>query len=295
MVEPKAKSGDDCATPEKSSAGSVPPVPREGVGDTGARPVHSVPDVPTRPLNAGFGFTLSEIFGHTASDARPDAPGAVEERTEDPGVAEAMARGGKLFPEAMKASGHAIREALVSVMPVTFDSFSNFGADHLARIAELVRQVSAMTEEMHRIDAGQQIRGIVAEAKEAKGTPSLLDRMGIHKHFDPAEAGAQIDGIRNALRTELYKILKADVDFERALIPLKVAVAVSGILADLTAESGIHALVARKAELFTASAAEAGVAKKQIGNLQKLAEEGILQCDELKNVTLPAVGFRRSL
>ncbi|MGH7102365.1 MAG: hypothetical protein ACREFJ_08200 [Acetobacteraceae bacterium] len=206
-----------------------------------------------------------------------------------------MERGEKLFPEVMKTSGHAIRAALVSVMPVTFDSFANFGQGHLARIAELVRQVSAMTEDMHRIDAAQQIQGIAAEADQAKGKTSLLDRMGIHKHFDPAEAGQQIEAIRNALSTSLYKIRKAAVDFERAMIPLDVAAAVSRILADMTAESGIHALVARRAELFIASAAEAGMAKKQIENLQKLAEEGILQCDELKNVTLPAVGFRRSL
>ncbi|MGH7082719.1 MAG: hypothetical protein ACREFV_09660 [Acetobacteraceae bacterium] len=294
MVEPIPTSGDDRAVPEKSSPGSVPPVPREGVGHAGARPVHSVPDVPTRPLHAGFGFTLSEIFGQAASDARPAARDAAIERAEDPGVAEAMEHGEKLFPEVMKASGHAIRDALVSVMPVTFDSFANFGADHLARIAELVRQVSAMTEDLHRIDAAQQIRGIVAEADQANGKTSLLDRMGIHRRFDPAEASAQIDAVRNALSAELYKILKAAVDFERAMIPLNVVVAVSGILSDMTAESGIHALVARKAELFTSSAAEAGMAKKQIENLQKLAQESILQCDELKNVTLPAVGFRRS-
>lgn len=276
MVEPKSRSGDDRATAGNSSRGSVPPAG----------------DVPTRKPNAGFGFTLSEIFGETAADAPPAAP---IERTEDPGVAEAMARGEKLFPEVMKASGHAIRDALVSVMPVTFESFANFGRDHPARIAELVRQVSAMTEDMKRIDASEQLRGIVADAEQAKGKPSLFDRMGIHKHFDPAEAGQQIEVIRDALGTELYKIRKAAVDFERAMIPLEVAVAVSRILAEMTAETEIHALVARRAELFTASAAEAGMAKKQTENLRKLAEEGILQCDELKNVTLPAVGFRRSL
>ncbi|MGH7069467.1 MAG: hypothetical protein ACREFO_05570, partial [Acetobacteraceae bacterium] len=269
MVEPKSASGDDRATPEKGSAGSVPPVvPPEGEGDRGARPAHSVPDVPTRPLNTGFGFTLSEIFSQAAADARPAAQERAKERSEDPGVALAMERGEKLFPDAMKASGHAIREALASVMPVTFDSFVNFGQDYLARIAELVSQVSAMTEDVHRIDAAQQIHGIVTEADQAKGKKSLLDRMGIHKHFDPAEAGQQIDAIRNALNAELYRIRKAAVDFERAMIPLEVAVAVSGILADMAAESGIHALVARKVALFTSSAAEAGMAKKQIENLQ---------------------------
>lgn len=262
---------------------------------------HSVPDVPSRPLNAPFGFTLSEIFGPQRSAAGSNAPSdPVEPHTtvaaaEDPVVGQAMERGEKLFPEIMKTSGQAIHNALSSLMPVTFDTFANFGADHLARVAELVGRVSTMTDDLHRIDAAGQIRGIVADADQAKGKLSLLDRVGIRKHFDPAAAGEQIAGIRSTLAAELYKIRKAAVDFERAMIPLNVAMAVSSILADLTEEGDIHTLVARRAELFSASAAEAGMAKKQIENLQKLAQEGILQCDELKAVTLPAMGFRQSL
>ena len=79
------------------------------------------------------------------------------------------------------------------------------------------------------------------------------------------------------------------------MIPLKVAIAVTGILADLIAQANIRALIARKADLFTASAAEVDMAQKQIENLQKLAQKAILQCDELKSVTLPAIGFQRSL
>ncbi|MGH7120634.1 MAG: hypothetical protein ACREFP_16875 [Acetobacteraceae bacterium] len=206
-----------------------------------------------------------------------------------------MERGEKLYPDIMKASGGGVRNALSSVMPVTFDTIANFGTSHLARVAELVGQVSAMTDDLHRIDAGGQVRAMIAQADQTKAKPSLLDRVGVHKHFDLAAADEQIGTIRNALTAELYKILKASVDFERAEIPLHVAVAVTGILADITDKTDIGALIARKADLFTASVAEVEMAKKQIENLRMLAEEGILQCDELKSVTLPAMGFQRSL
>jgi len=336
MADRKPVVRDDDTTPKSSPTGSVPvvlpgggndaPPPRPdgappaavptekdhqaallpdlaafGFPGAPARSPHSVPDAPSRPLNAPFGFTLSEIFGQEVSGAGSNAssgpvePGATVAGAEDPGVGRAMERGEKLFPEIMKAFGHAIRNALSSVMPVRFDTFANFGTDHLTRVAELVGRVSAMTDDLHGIDAAEQIRGIIAEANQAKGKMSLLDRVGIHRHFDPAAAGEQIDRIRSALTAELYKILKVAVDFERAMIPLNVAMAVTGILADMTEEGDIRTLVARRAELFTASAAEANMAKKQIENLQRLAQEGILQCDELKAVTLPAMGFRRSL
>ena len=117
-----------------------------------------------------------------------------------------MDRGEKLFPDIMKVSGHAIRHALSSVMPLMFDTFSNFGTDHLTRVAELVGQVTKMTDDLRSIDAAEQIRGIIALADQTKAKTSLLDRVGIHKRFDLAAANEHIDAIRNALNAELYTV-----------------------------------------------------------------------------------------
>lgn len=290
-------------TPDRKPA--VPPA-AAGLPNEPAKPKlapfrATVPGSPSQPANARLSFTLSEIFDQNVPDASPQAvagaaaASAAAPRAEDLAIAQALERGAKLYPEIMKVSGRAVRDALSSVMPVTFESFANFGTEHLARVAELVGQVATMTDELHKIDAAGQIRAIIAEADQTKAKPSLLDRVGVHKHFDLVAANGHIETIRNALTTELYKVRKASVDFERAAIPLHVAAAVTGILAAMTDKADIGALVARKADLFTASVAEAEMAKKQIENLRKLAEEGILQCDELRNVTLPAMGFQRSL
>lgn len=205
-----------------------------------------------------------------------------------------MAQGEKLFPDLMKASGPAIRKALLSVVPVTFETIADFGADPLARIADLVGEVSVASEDLRRINVAEELQGIVSEANRGKAKAFLLDVIGVEP-FDLASANARIDGMRNALTTERYKILKMSVDFDRAMLPLNVAIAVVRILSDMAAADDLKTSIGRRADLFSTSATEVTMAKKQLENLQKLAEEGIAQCDELKAVTLPAMGFRRSL
>lgn len=214
---------------------------------------------------------------------------------EDPGVAEAMARGEKLFPDLMKASGPAIRKALLSVVPVTFETIADFGADPLARIAALVGEVSTASEDLRRIDAAKEVRDIVSEASRGKAKTLLLDAIGAGEPFDPVSADTRIDGTRGALVTERYKIRKMSVDLDRAMLPLDVAIGVLRILSEMATRDDLKTIIRRRADLFSASATEVAMAKKQLENLQKLAEEGIAQCDELKTVTLPALGFRRGL
>lgn len=313
--------GDDDARAEAGDPGHVIAVssPMTEDHETGELPGTAAPGPPSKPAKSvsvpscgvvlgpprepALGFTLSEIFDQPPPDAGSNAlsgatfPGAVPPppSVEDPGVAQGMERGEKLFPDIMKSTGHAIRNALASVMPLTFESLSNFGMDELARVADLVGQVSTMTDDLHKIDAAEQIRGIVADAERANAKPSLLDRVGIHSQFDLEAANAQIDAIRRRLSAELYKIRKASVDIERVMIPLNAAISVTRILADGAGQSELARVIERRASLFASSSAEVDIAKKQLENLRKLAEEGILQCDELKTVTLPAMGFRQSL
>jgi hypothetical protein len=238
-----------------------------------------LPDVAPAPKAAGYVSKPSDVFV----------------MDEHPSIAAAMKRGEEQFPDIMKKSGFLVRNNLNALVPVTFDTLSSHGSATLTRAAGLVDKIAAATKAVHEVGAAEQIQGIVDHADRTKQKKSLLGLIGSMKPFDPAAANAHLTAIKEALRIKLRVVDELRQDMERIKDSLTVEVTTMAILSGMTDHADIGGLVVRRANLFNVSFQEVNMALTQVANIETSVREWVMRCDEVKTVTLPALGFRASL
>jgi hypothetical protein len=216
---------------------------------------------------------------------------------EHPYVAQAMKRGAALFPALMTESGFLVRNCLGQLIPLDFTRLSHFAGDTLARSAGLVGQVADLNRRFHEIDAQALVTGIVSHARDhaAGSGHSVIGMLKTLKPFDDRAARTQLLAIRTALEHVLAVIEGAGQDVTRTERTLGVEAATLAILNDMGDHGTMGDLLARRAAMVQTALQETGIALTQIGTLIQLTQQWILRSDEVANVTLPALGFSRSL
>lgn len=213
---------------------------------------------------------------------------------EHPSVGPAMKRGEERFPDVMKKSGYLVRNNLNAVIPVTFDTLSAYGNSNLSRAADLVNKISEATRAVREVDAENQIQAILDQAKKPSQHMSMFGIIGAaFKHFDPVAAAAHLTAIKEALRLKLIAVEAVREEAERIRDTLGIEVTTLAILADMSDHSAdIGGMVNRRGNLFNVSLQEVNMALGQIAAIKKNAQEWVMRCDEVKTVTLPALGFQ---
>ncbi len=228
-----------------------------------------------------------------STEVMPSDPFATEEH---PSIAPAMRRGQEKFPDIMKASSHQIRNNLNAIVPITYESVSDYASQTLERAAGLVDKISAATRAVHDVNVEAQIKSILERADNTKNKSSLLGMIGSSlRPFDATAAHAQLTAIKEALRVRLKAVADLHDEMIRIRDTLAIQVTTLAILADMTDHGDVGGMIVRKGNTLQVSLQEVQMSLTQVANIQKNAQEWAMRCDEVKYNTLPALGFRASM
>ncbi len=214
---------------------------------------------------------------------------------EHPSVAQAMRRGEEKFPALMKSSGFRIRNNLCAVLPVSFETLSNYGLGNLQRAAALIDQNIQASAALHEINADAHIKAIIERADTVRRKSSLRGMLAGLVPFDANIARDQLMAIASALQHRMALIGQTHEELKNIQDVLQIELATMAILADMTDHAEVGALVVRRDNLFTTSLQEVTMALQQNENIRRQVQEWIMRCDEVRTVTLSALGMRNNL
>jgi hypothetical protein len=274
---------------------------RPGAAGIVVAPLDLAEDEPAMRAETGTGIRIEALDlstdpPHVAARTSPAVVALAIAGAEHPLVAYAMLRGAELFPDLMNECEFLVRNRLGELIPLDFARLSGFGADTLTKAAGLVSTVAALDERFQRIDAKRILETLLARAKAHTGqATSILGRLSPHLSFDAGGARIQIGAVRDALMGELGVIDETADAVRRISETLRVEAAALAILKDMGDHGSMGDMLARRSSLIQLSLQESELALKQIGNIRSLAEQWIMRSDEFREVTLPALGFSRSL
>ncbi|MCX4161760.1 MULTISPECIES: hypothetical protein [Paraburkholderia] len=213
---------------------------------------------------------------------------------EHPSIAQAMVRGTEKFPDVMRDYGYLVRNNLNRIVPLDFRTLTDFGSDTLSRAADLIGQVVKVSQSLHDLGAEDLIKDILDRAGNAGKHKSMLNLLVSHT-FDPQAAMLQLTDIAQAIRQSLTQVDTIDDLLSRVRMTLTVETATIGIVDDMADRGTMGDMLARKASAMTTSLQEVDMAIRQAANIRRQAEEWVMRCDEVRTLTLPAMGFRSSL
>ena len=217
---------------------------------------------------------------------------------EYPALSQAMERGMARFPAIMQGAGYLVRNNLNQLLPLQSETLVAFGSGTLERSALLIGEVASINERLHEVDAEAIIARVVQSARAHAARTrqvSLLGMLSGLAPFDTRAAEQQVTGLQRALTLRLDQVAATSNGMQSLRATLSVEVTTLAILEDMSDHGTIGELLGRRSLLFKASLQELTAALSQMESLKRQLQDWIMRCDEVKAVTLPALGYTASL
>lgn len=225
--------------------------------------------------------------GETAPQrpAGPAGPSVAFEESDDPAVTPAMRHAAETFPELCVSHERLLRSRFREILPFTFDAIAQYGRCDLDRNTTLMGRVTTETQQWSALSLAESIQAIIDAARPAHG---VFGKM-LHGSPDAAEIHRRLGGLSQASEA-LGQRIDALLDEQGALAEaFKVHMGVLAVC--LAMPSRFAEVIQRRAALFAQADQERRLAATQLETLRKGVREGILRLDEVRNVTMPAMGF----
>ena len=226
-------------------------------------------------------------FSEATAPQRPLGPAGAWvafDDPDDPAVVAAMRDAAQRFPALCAEREILLRSRFREILPFTFDGIAQYGHPTLDRNTTLLVRVTAESQAWSELALAESIQAIIDAAKPGHGLfgfmHTTLDGPEIHRRLGGLAQAA--DALReriDALATEQADIADA---FQAHLAVLAVCISMQSQFADV---------IQRRATLFAQAHQECQLAATQIQTLRTGVREGILRLDEVRNVTMPAMGF----
>ncbi len=201
------------------------------------------------------------------------------------------------FPSATDSTRVHWRAKLRTLFPLTAESLNSVGQTATERMPMVMAEVSRLGEALSVLEPAKVLNRITEQARAAhQASGGLRARMEALLHtFRPEDADrtlTQLQAQLVALQSRIGPVRDLVGDLMTALdddLPLVSA------LASLAQASALGALATRRQEMLQALHQQLAMAKMQLEQLSKQIAESLQSLDELRTVTLPALGFLQSL
>ena len=168
----------------------------------------------------------------------------------------------------------------------------------MERVASLIGEVAELNGRLHEVDAERIIAHVVEAARAhaaRRRQTSLLGLLGELVPFDARQAELQIAFVHRALLLRLEQLAAMADAMRRLQATLVVEVTTLAILEDMSDHGAMGEQLARRSLLFTTSLQEVATASSQIESLKAQIQAWTMRCDEVRTITLPALGYTGSL
>jgi hypothetical protein len=211
---------------------------------------------------------------------------------------QAMDRGMARFPAIMQSAGYLVRNNLNQLLPLDYEKLAVFGSLTLERSAFLIGELTGVNERLHEVDAEAIITRVVQSARAHAARNRQVSFIAILSNlapFDTAAAEQQVAGVQRALLLRLDQVTATSEAMQRLRTTLSVEITTLAILEDMSDHGAMGELLTRRSLLFKASLQELAAALAQMESMKRQLQDWTMRCDEVKAVTLPALGYTASL
>lgn len=203
------------------------------------------------------------------------------------------------YPHASDSSKAHWRARLQALFPLSADRLSLIGKSAVERMPFVMTEVAQSGEKLSRLEPAKVLARIGDSAQAAasgKSRSGLLSRMETLLHtFNPETAHQELILLQSQLQGLSNRLSPVRDLVQEVLAVLADDMPLIALLADLAKSSPIGSLVVRRQEMLQASQQQLQMALKQLELLNQQVANALQSNDELRTVTLPALGFVRSL
>ena len=285
------------ATPDLSAPPAAP-------SDPSALPTASPLSFPERPLPAAKEKTAPTMPVLPATDLTepprstvPVQPTTAFAQPEDPLAEKAMDLLLSAYPQASASQKAHWKAVLAKLFPLTADGIATLGQSAVRHAPQVLQEIARETKTFANLNIAAKVQKIADEAKASqqrpkKGLGGLLSKVeGAIHPFDEQHAQVEIIGLASALqgmsgRSRPVRELAQTV-LEQLQDDLPILVALQQMAQGTSSEPW----VSRRQDLLLASVQQLRMAQQQIENLENQIQAARASLDELRTITLPALGF----
>lgn len=262
------------APPKTPVTNTVPPVAAIPPEPLTAPPVHQEPKA-----NAAFGDDLDPLAGRAWK--------ILQEK----------------YPQATDSQRLHWKGMLRQLFPLTMDTIQQIGGPGLRHAPHVLEEIANDTRRFAELSPAQTIQGIADQAREAAGQgkksgglSGLLSKVeSAFSHFDATTANGRMIALRAAIHAISGRMQPTKELAQTTLDAITDDLPVLSALLELSKGSPSEAWVVRRQELLLTSAQQMKMAIQQAEHLENQCNSAIQSVDELRTVTLPALGFLQTM
>lgn len=274
-----------------------------------ALPIESLPPapvLPVEPLAAPQTATQPALAVEPLRDmpkpAEPAkvAPEAVFDSEDDPIVRQAMRHAEQQFAALFASHGRLLHDRFRLLFPLEFRKITDHGDAALQTFRTTIAAVSEITTHVSALGAADTIRQIVQDA-QTHNDHSVGFRHLLHsvEHalapFNTIGSYTRLDRLAVEIKLVYDKLLLMEQSATAAFDHLKIDSAALSVAASMAGKTEFETHLVRRRDMFLTGTSELDLAVRQIAALKMQIENTTLQIDEMRNTTLPSLGFLRTI
>ena len=243
---------------------------------------------------------LTDPPNPTASAAVP-APAFGDDLDPLAGRAWAMLR--QRCPQAADSQKLHWKGLLRQIFPLSMDSLQRLGGVGLRHAPHVLQEIGRDTQCFAELSPAQTVQAVAEQAREASGLSrkpggigGLLSKVeSALNRFDPAAAQGRLIALHSGVRAIAGRMQATRELAQSTLDAIADDLPVMDVLLEIARGSPSETWIVRRQELLLTSAQQMQMALRQIANLEAQCASALQSIDELRTVTLPALGFLQSI
>ncbi|MBU2767357.1 hypothetical protein HAP94_14540 [Acidithiobacillus ferrivorans] len=262
---------------------------------------------------SGLDLPTSPAVPHTPASqppaslppARPQAAFAVDE---DPAILAGLRHFKEQFPDKYDQNESAMASRLRKLLPMSYDKISAFAENTVGHVGNMVQEITEATQNIAALSTADTVSGIINEAREAASMQATSGGHGLLaaslsaaslfkklesklRPFDPQAAAntlMRLYGGLKSIHSRVAGIAKTAGD----LLPgVQLDIMAMSVIEYMAENTSFAPAAQHRHQTVLTLGIQLEMVTKQSENLLKQTETSMMQLEDVRNVTLPSLGF----
>jgi hypothetical protein len=233
--------------------------------------------------------------------ARPHGAFAVDD---DPTIMAGLRHFKEQFPDKYEMNESAMASRLRKLLPMSFDKISAFAENTVGHVGNMIQEITEATQNSAALSTADTVSGIINEAREAcsrqaaSGGGHGLSAASLFKKlesklrpFDPQAAAntlMRLYGGLKSIHSRVAGIAKTAGD----LLPgVQLDIMAMSVIEYMAENTSFAPAAQHRHQIVLTLGIQLEMVTKQSSNLLKQTETNMMQLEDVRNVTLPSLGF----
>jgi hypothetical protein len=284
-------------------AGTIAPVRSIQVGglDMSTSPAVLPVDLPsTHPPSAK---PVSPPASPPPASLPPARPQAVFAVNEDPIILAGLRHFKEQFPDKYDQNESAMASRLRKLLPMSFDKISAFAENTVGHVGNMVQEVTEATQNIAALSTADTVSGIINEAREAASMQATSGGHGLSaaslfkklesklRPFDPQAAANTLMRLYGGLKSIHGRVAGISKTAGDLLPGVQLDIMAMSVMEYMAENTSFAPAAQHRHQIVLTLGIQLEMVTKQSVNLLKQTETNMMQLEDVRNVTLPSLGF----